>query len=271
MVWRYPIAAVVLAASIAFSQSPADHEDLPANDLVRRVVDNELHHQDTTLWKYQEKSVHGGVVEVKDVVETKGGDLTHLLSRNGKPLTEDQAKSEEQGMERFIGSPEEQQKQRKAADADRRKTVELFGLLPKALIFEVAERNGNVVKLNFHPNPDFHPPSREAHVFHEMEGQLTVDGKELRVVEFAGHLLHEVRFGGFLGHLDQGGSFDVRQQEVGPGHWEVTLLKINMKGKALFFKSINVQQDEARSRFERMPDTLTLAKAAESLRKPEAN
>jgi hypothetical protein len=101
-----------------------------------------------------------------------------------------------------------------------------------------------------------------------MEGELVVDTKQQRIVEFSGHLIHAVDFGGgLLGHLNQGGTFDVRQEEVAPNHWELVLLKINMNGKALFFKTISVQQDEKHSGFHRVPDTLTLAQGEDLLRK----
>jgi hypothetical protein len=50
-----------------------------------------------------------------------------------------------------------------------------------------------------------------------------------------------------------------------PGHWEITLLNVNMHGKALFFKTISVQQNEIRTDFQPMPDNVTLAQGAEEL------
>jgi hypothetical protein len=43
-------------------------------------------------------------------------------------------------------------------------------------------------------------------------------------------------------------------------------MHVNMRGKALFFKTIGVQQDESRSNFQRVPDNLTLSKANDELR-----
>lgn len=82
-----------------------------------------------------------------------------------------------------------------------------------------------------------------------------------------GRLKNEVHFG-ILGHLYPGGTFDVRQAEIGSDHWEMTLLRVNMRSKALFFKTINVQQDEVRSHFRQVPDNLTLTQAKEILQKP---
>ena len=88
------------------------------------------------------------------------------------------------------------------------------------------------------------------------------------MAEITGHLIHEVKFGGgLLGHLDPGGDFDVKQTEVAPGLWELTVLDVHMKGKVLFFKTIGVQQQYSRGDFKRMPDDLTPAKAAQILSK----
>jgi len=90
------------------------------------------------------------------------------------------------------------------------------------------------VQLNFSPNPDFKPSTHEAKVFHAMQGSLWVDPKQNRLEEISGHLNREVTFGGgVLGHLDQGGTFEVKQAAVVPGYWELSLLNVRMTGKAL--------------------------------------
>jgi hypothetical protein len=99
-----------------------------------------------------------------------------------------------------------------------------------------------------------------------MEGEITVDIKEERLAALSGHLVEDVKFGGgLLGHLDKGSEFEVKQAEVAPGQWEMTVLDVDMKGKALLFKTIDVQETENHSDFRRMPDDQTLAEAAGTL------
>jgi len=75
-----------------------------------------------------------------------------------------------------------------------------------------------------------------------------------------------VKFGARLvGHLDKGGKFELRQTEVAPGHWEITALNVDMKGKALLFKTISVRETENHGDFHRVPDDLTLVEAADLL------
>jgi hypothetical protein len=96
-----------------------------------------------------------------------------------------------------------------------------------------------------------------------MQGEMTVDVEQDRLAALNGHLMEDVKFGGgLLGHLDKGCTFEVRQAEVAPGHWEMTVLGVDMNGKALLFKTISVQETENHSDFHRVRDDLTLAEAA---------
>jgi hypothetical protein len=79
--------------------------------------------------------------------------------------------------------------------------------------------------------------------------------------------MEDVKFGGGrLGHVNKGGTFEVRQAEVVRGHWETTVMAEDMKGKILLFKTISVQQTENRS-IHRVPDELTMTQAAGILSK----
>ena len=135
-------------------------------------------------------------------------------------------------------------------------------------MFTYGQRRGDLVQLTFKPNPSFRPSFHEAQVFHAMEGSIWVSSRDYRLSEINGHLTHEVKFGGgLLGHLDRGGKFHVKQEEVAPRYWELTLLNVDMRGKALFFKTITVEEKLQRSSLQRVPDDLTLAQAAELLEK----
>jgi hypothetical protein len=77
-----------------------------------------------------------------------------------------------------------------------------------------------------------------------------------------------VKFGlGLLGHLDKGGHFEVRQAEVVQGHWDITTMNLEMTGRALLFKRLEVQKKENRRDFHQVSDDLTLTQAADLLNK----
>src|SRR5260370_18946058 len=101
-----------------------------------------------------------------------------------------------------------------------------------------------------------------------MEGGMWVHERQGRVVGRHGQLSADVKFaGGLLGYLEKGGHFSVEQRELLPGQWDLTFMEVDMKGKALFFKTIAVKEKEYRSEFRTVPDGLTLAEAADMLTK----
>ena len=262
--------AIALAIVLLGSTASPEVREASANDLVRRIVTNELKAQDEdhSHWMYRMEIEDREKREVREVIETQYGELSRLLYVNGRPLSEEEQRKEDQRIQTLASNLGEHRKQQQARNEDSDEARRLLKMLPDALLFTYRERSKQLVKLSFKPNPGFKPPSHEAHVFHEMEGEVWVDTAQNRLVQIAGHLTHQVRFaGGLLGHLDRGGRFEVRQTEVAPGHWEVTTLNVDMKGRVLFFKTISVQQRECHTDFRRVPDNLTLAQAADVLRR----
>jgi len=267
--------SVGLALTIALFGVPASPQSAPscpgsANDLARRVVTNELNFQDDhTNWMYRLEKEQHGRKQVEEIVETKEGSLSRLLSINGLPLTSKQQLEEDQRVRELMTSRSAQQKLRRALDDETQQGRRMFKILPDAFVFSYAGSDGNLVKLRFGPNPSFRAPSLEARVFHDMEGEMWIDCKEERLAAFDGHLTQTVKFGfGLLGHLDKGGHFEVRQAEVVPGHWDMTTLSLEMTGKALVFATIGVQKKENHRDFHRVSDDLTLAQAADILNRP---
>jgi hypothetical protein len=234
-----------------------------ASDLAQRVVTNELNFQDDhSNWMYRLEKEQYGKKLVEEIIETKNGSLSRLLSINDRTPTAKQQLEEDHRVQELMTSRSAQQKLRRTLDAETQQGRRLFMMLPVAFVFSYAGAEGNLVKLSFRPNPSFHPPSLEARVFHDMEGEMWVDCKQERLAEFDGHLTQTVKFGfGLLGHLDKGGHFEVTQAEVVPGHWDMTTLSLQMTGKALLFASIGVQKRENHRDFQRVSDNLTLTEA----------
>jgi hypothetical protein len=261
---RKPFLIPLLISATAMAMQASAPPNVPPNDLVRKVISHEIQadDQDHSHWMYQVVTNVPSPRKTKTVVETKDGDVDYLEEIDARPLTPQQRSAEDQRIQRFIGDRDEQRKARRASADDDQKSEQMFAMLPDAFLFQYAGVSGDNVKLTFHPNPDFTSHSSESYVFHKMDGFVIVNTKENRLVEISGNLTHGVEFaGGIFGHLDPGGTFDVRREEIAPGNWAITRLKVNMKGRVLFFKTISVQQDEVHSHFQRIPDSTTMAQA----------
>ena len=244
---------------------------IPGDELIRRVIANELasEERDHSHWMFRlETATKNGQQEVDEVVETKNGDLKIPIIINGREVTAKQREEGASRLEQLIHNPETLRKSAKDKNQDTARSQQLLRILPDAFVFNLGERQGNLQQLVFKPNPHFHPRNREAEVFHAMEGTVWVNDTQNRLAEISGHLMEEVKFGsGLLGHLDKGGTFDVKQESIAKGYWEMTVLNVDMNGKALFFKTITVRQKISRSEFKRVPDDLTVAQAIDLLKK----
>lgn len=260
----------LLPIAAAFSQSASAGRAISANDLVRAVVANELKAQygSRSRWIYRVEREEQGKKKAKEVVQTGQGSLDRLVAVDGQPLNAKGQQDERERIGNLIRNPAEQQRLEQAKKKDAEQCIAFFKLIPDALTFTYAGRDGDLIKLSYRPTPSFQPPSREARVFHEMEGEMWVEETQRRLVRIRGRLIADVKFaGGLLGHLEKGGHFNVEQRELLPGQWDLTFMEVDMKGKALFFKTVAVKEKEHRSDFRTVPGGLTLAEAADMLTK----
>jgi len=235
-------------------------------------VQNELtaERRDQSHWMlHLDTEDKNGHKETYEVIETKRGDLKQPILIDGHELTAEQRQASGRQLGREL---RDLQKAHKEENQDFGQSQQMLSMLPNAFIFNYGEKRGDLVQLDFKPNPQYRPHSHEAEVFHAMQGSVWIDTQQSRLAEISGRLIERVEFaGGLLGHLDRGGTFDVKQQEVAAGYWELTRLDVEMQGKVLFFKTISVYQKHSRSEFKRVPDDLTIAQAAEMLKKQGAS
>lgn len=237
-------------------------------------MDNEIRAQDhdNTHWMLRlETHKPGSATEVDEVIQTPKGELQLPILINGHPPSKAEEREAEQHVQQLVNNANVIQKTRKEKSEDYQRSRRMLKMLPDAFLYTYGERRGDRVQLIFKPNPRFRSRGFEEEVFHAMDGSLWVDDKQNRLAEISGTLTNGVKFlGGLLGHLDKGGTFDVQQEPEAPGYWELTVLNVHMTGKVLFFKTISQQQQFSRSEFRRMPDNLSLAQAAEMLKKDVA-
>jgi hypothetical protein len=263
---------LLLALTVGLAQSASNQSapEMSAADLVKAVIYNELHPTagSDVHWKYRLEKDVAGKQETREVVETGSGSLDRLLLTAGKPLSDSQASDEGARIWRFSHSAAEQQKAEQLRRKDAAQCDALMQMIPDAFLFDYAGQSGNLTRVIFKPNPRFRPPSREGRVLQQMAGEIWIDARMKRLASISGQLINEVRFGGgLLGHLEKGGLFIVKRAEIAPGEWEMTEMTVNMRGKALLFKNIGVQQKEVHSDFERLPADISLADAAKLLLK----
>jgi hypothetical protein len=259
------ICPVLANGTSSTDDQPKQNADRLVRDILAHEVHAELH--DKALWSYRELKVEDGKQKLYCVYQTKDGEIDRLVAVNGQPLAPQQSRAEDARITKLIQHSAEMKQQERKENEDGNRARNLLNMFPDAFKFQYEQIQGNLVSLRFAPNPKFHAEGHPAQVFHHMEGVIVLDTAHKRLVSIDGKLTSRVDFGwGVLGHLDRGGIFRVEQKEVSPGYWEVTEMRVDMTGKALFFKTVGTHENETYSEYRRVPDTASLEQAAESVR-----
>src|SRR5579864_744713 len=235
--------APVRESQEATSQPPPLPSD--PNQFVHQAIRHELEEQDhdQTLWRYRLHREDDKNNVDRDVIETHEG-----------------------RMQQQISDPDERARHEKREKEDGVKARQMLSLIPEAFNFRYAGEENGLVKLAFVPNPHFDPPNFEAKVYKSLKGILWIERDSMRLAGIDGTLFEDVNFGwGLLGHLNKGGTFCVRQKDVGDGHWDVVSEEVNMVGRAVIFKTITRKQKQSRTDWRRVPDSITIQQAYQML------
>jgi hypothetical protein len=251
-------------------------------ELVRRTVQSEVAASNgnaKVMFMDRKETPRGS--QTKLMVETHEAIAGLVIANNDKPLTPEQRQAEEARLSGLARNPEALQKKQRSEKEDTERITRIMKALPDAFLYEadgtvagsqeVGKAGAQLIRLKFHPNPKYSPPTHVEQVLTGMQGYLLIDGDQHRIAKIDGTLNKEVSFGwGIFGHLDRGGHFLVEQAQVLEGDWEITRMSLSFTGKELLFKSIHVKSDEVFSKFRPVPSSLSFSQGVDLLKKQEA-
>jgi len=240
-----------------------------AKELIGVACYNELQQRENkTLWSYRAERRIGNHVFLEQVIETVDGPLDRLLAIDGHPPTPAERKEEENRQQELLKNSSGRHAIQKERDDDDRKMAELLGVIPEAFVFEDQGREGESEKIAFHPNPGFKPKTYEQRILHALEGIVLVDLHDQRIVRLSGSLQERVEFGyGLIGHVEQGGTMDIRRIRLAAGVWKISAESIDMEGRLVLLKTIGRHQNESRTGFEPVAADTTYAQALDEIGK----
>jgi len=243
--------------------------------LVRRAVQLRLEEEKSHRpVRYVLRKTDGDHETTKEIIETKDGDVARLISINGQPLTAEQERTEMNRLDTLAAHPEMEERRRRSEQKDAARIDQLVGMLPDSEIYTlegmVSCGANQCYRLSFTPNPNFETPNIEAEVLRGFAGEVWIEQTQQRLVRLDAHLVREVSVGfGILGRLNQGGTMELQQEFEGNAQeWQPTVLKMNLSGKALMVKTVNIRINELASDFAPVSPELGYRDAIAMLKQP---
>jgi hypothetical protein len=252
-------AGLTLGARAQTAAAPFDAVALVRRAVQRRLDEDKNHRPMRYLLRRQDVRRE----TVKEIVETKDGDVARLIEIDGKPLSAEAEQAEAERLENLAEHPELQERRHRSEQKDAARVDRLMGMLPDAELYRfegmvpcaVGGDTGQCYRLSFVPNPRFVPPDMEANLLRGFAGEVWIDQAQERLVRLEAHLVADVDFGfGIIGRVDKGETVMLRETDVVGRDWELTGLKLNVMGKALMVKPLKVRIDEETSGFSRVPE-----------------
>jgi hypothetical protein len=182
------------------------------------------------------------------VVETPDGSLSRLISEDGKPLSSNRQKEEDQRIAYLATHPSEFRRGTQRRQQDEARMPELLREVPNAFLFKTVRSVGAYTRIAFQPNPAFRERSYQDRVVHAMSGTLLIHTPDMRLSELDAH-------------LDKT-HFFLTRGEVAPAQWATTKIRVHLDGSILLLKSISRDLDASRYGFKPVAHGLSVAEAA---------
>jgi hypothetical protein len=266
------VMTVVVMGAGRQSVRAADLQSAGAKDLVQKMVtveNAEALRKGRFEYLSKERSERtGGQLWTERVVETSAGKVRRLVEADGKPLTAEQVAAEKAKLDGIAADPEGFRRRSQAVKDDEKHAKEMFGLMGKAFVFEGMRQDGEFVRIEFKPDPNYAPQSMEERVLHGMVGTVWIDSKSSRLRRLEGRLPADVSIGyGLIATVKAGSNFATERAPVMGDEWKTSLVDTDITGRAIFFKAIGKKEHSEHTDFVQMAGDVTVAQAVALLEK----
>lgn len=149
------IGILTLSFAVARSQTP--------QQLIQQVVDTErtANRNDHSHWIYLQEMRKPKEHILQWVAGTPQGDVRRVLEKDDQKPPEPQQRDQ---IQKFVHDTRAQNKEISESNHDNQQIDDFLKLLPAAFVWTQTRATPTNTSLHFEPNPDFHPPTREARV-----------------------------------------------------------------------------------------------------------
>jgi hypothetical protein len=181
-----------------------------------------------------------------------GEEITTLVKKDGKPLSAEEQKKENEKTQKRIEELQKRQAKKEAKEEKAKEEgksedsdepgIEVF-LRACQFVNPRRERfrGQDVLVFDFEPNPEFKPHKMEEKVVQKLAGVVWIDEKAHDVARLEAYFTGDMKFaGGLLANLQKGTSFVFEQEYVNDEVWLPTYMEAHVGVRLLLVKGFKV-------------------------------
>ena len=265
-------------ASVALAAGPDAHE------IVRRSVaadnDNWVRARAYTFIERNDTKRLDGDGQVKsieskafDVTMAEGSPYRRLIERDGKPLSADEERKQQEDLRRSIEERRKETPERRSqrlADYEKRRSRNRAMLREVVDAFNfrlageesIAGRPAWIIEAT--PRPDFRPQSREGRMLPKIKGKLWIDQADYQWARVEADVIDTISFGWIVARLAKGARIELEQTRVNDEVWLPSRIRAVASARVGLVKSFNVDSETRYSKFRKFQSDSRIVSAVEA-------
>ena len=209
----------------------------------------------------------------REVIESAQGNVARLIQRDGKPITAAEDADERKRLNDILSSPGDFLKHQQRNGAGITYATQLIKLLPQAGIYtyapgqpQPAGSTSPQVVIDFHPNPEFHPPTMVAELLTGLKGRVWIDARTGTMTRIEGDIIRPVNLGwGVVARIYPGGHVEFEQTVVEGKRWIYSHLDMNITIREVMFHTVNDKTRMNTWNFQLLPSPMSYQDAVHAL------
>jgi len=260
------VLAVFLLSTVWAQQAEPPARALTQDEiqqLIRKVADNDLANDKmqrnyTYLQREQQHRLDGKgrvtstEIKTSEILEIYGEQVERLISKDDKPLSDKDAKKEEEKIQKLIDkrndeSAEDRRKREEHEEKDREDSRRFVTEVADAYNFtfagiETVDGRATYV-IDAEPRPGYQAHMKDAKILTKLRGRMWIDKDESQLTKFDIQCVDTISFGLFLARIHKGTRIIYRQIRVNDEVWLPQHISLKLDARVALLKEYNLDDD----------------------------
>ena len=261
------LALLALASSFALAQNSPPPAPSLSEDQIRELIrqtaekdmENDKRQRDYTYIQREEQHRLDGKGQVKsteiktsEIMELYGEQVERLIAKDDKPLSDKDAKKEEEKIQKLIDkrkneSPEDRKKREDKEEKEREQNRQFVREVADAYNFKLAGIESlagrDTYVIDGEPRPGYQPHLKEAKILPKFRFRAWIDKDESQWKKLDIQCIDTVSFGLFLARIHKGSRILIEQTRVNDEVWLPQHVAVKVDVRVALLKDFNIEDD----------------------------
>ena len=263
LIFLFSLASAQQAPSSPAAASAPSLTSDEIRQLIRKTADNDLANDKlqrnyTYLQREEEHRLNGKgrvtstEIKTSEILEIYGEPVERLISKDDKPLSDKDARKEEEKIQKLIDkrkneSADARKKREEKEEKDREDGRKFVTEVADAYNFSFAgieSLDGRpTYVIDAEPRPGYQPHMKEAKILAKVRGRMWIDQDESQLTKFDIQCIDTISFGLFLARIHKGTRIVYQQTRVNDEVWLPQHVALKLDVRVALLKEFNIDDN----------------------------